>query len=236
MSGQRPIRFGCPVCGERIGVPYEYRRNKVKCPKCHNIVQAAGFQLLWPETRERLREYRQRRKEAKDRKIRGTAKRKTRERRKGKKAEAFLDAEAKHAAAEDRRGVEGEILESSRPVEVANLPAPSSTRSNKVTHAQHQTIEVVARQPNGTHRQVILQQVVVESPPTNVLGVAGFVLSVLGFLSCGLLSPIGLVLSFCGMFDKPKGLATAGLIIGFLGSSWLIIGVLVLGLIPFLAR
>mgnify|MGYP005866932185 CR=1 FL=1 len=59
----------------------------------------------------------------------------------------------------------------------------------------------------------------------NGIGVAGFVVSLIGFLGCGLLppvgialSPIGLILSSIGMRKEPRGLAIAGLVLGILGS------------------
>ena len=63
-------------------------------------------------------------------------------------------------------------------------------------------------------------QVVYLPAPTrsNGLGVAGFVLSLVGLISCGILSPIGLVLSFVALFKRPRGLAIAGVIIGLVGS------------------
>ncbi|MCA9292625.1 MAG: type II secretion system protein GspG [Phycisphaerales bacterium] len=51
----------------------------------------------------------------------------------------------------------------------------------------------------------------------NSLGVAGFVVSLVGFLSCGLLSPIGLILSLVALKKEPKGLAIAGVVLGALG-------------------
>jgi hypothetical protein len=68
---------------------------------------------------------------------------------------------------------------------------------------------------------------------TNGWGIAGFIVSLVGFvLSCGCLSPIGLVLSIIGLFREPRGFAIAGLILGILGSFWLILAVF---LIPAIA-
>jgi hypothetical protein len=53
---------------------------------------------------------------------------------------------------------------------------------------------------------------------TNSIGTAGFVVSLVGVLTCGLLSPIGMILSLIGLGKEPKGLAIAGSIIGGLGS------------------
>ncbi|MCH8270058.1 MAG: type II secretion system protein GspG [Planctomycetes bacterium] len=61
-----------------------------------------------------------------------------------------------------------------------------------------------------------------EGQRTNGLGVAGFVVSLLGLVSCGLISPIGLVMSAVAMKREPKGLAIAGFVIGLIGSLWLI--------------
>ena len=58
----------------------------------------------------------------------------------------------------------------------------------------------------------------VERPETNGLAIAGFVCSLLGITTLGLLSPIGLVLSLAAMFRPPRGLAIAGFILGLFGS------------------
>lgn len=55
-------------------------------------------------------------------------------------------------------------------------------------------------------------------PQSNGLGVAGFILSLLGLITCFTLSPIGLVLSLFGLTKQPRGLAIAGTIIGVVGS------------------
>jgi len=53
--------------------------------------------------------------------------------------------------------------------------------------------------------------------PTNGLGIAGFVISLLTlFLTAGILSPIGLFISLLAMFKRPRGLAFAGVLIGLL--------------------
>lgn len=67
--------------------------------------------------------------------------------------------------------------------------------------------------------------------PINGLGTAGFVVSVAALvLSFGLLSPIGLLMSLIALKRAPRGLAFAGVVIGLVGSWWLIlIGVLLLG-------
>lgn len=64
----------------------------------------------------------------------------------------------------------------------------------------------------------------------NALGITGFVVSLLGVLfTCGLLAPVGLLLSVAGLFRRPRGLATAGVVIGLLGTLWLAAGGLAVG-------
>lgn len=61
---------------------------------------------------------------------------------------------------------------------------------------------------------------------TNPMGLAGFIVSLVGFLSCGLLSPIGLIMSLVGLGRQPKGFAIAGVVLGALGSCGIIVGLL----------
>jgi len=66
---------------------------------------------------------------------------------------------------------------------------------------------------------------------TNGVGLAGFIVSLLGLVgTCGLLSPIGLVLSLVGLGKEPRGFAIAGTIIGAIGSLWIlvVVGIFVL--------
>lgn len=64
--------------------------------------------------------------------------------------------------------------------------------------------------------------------PTNSLGVAGFVVSLTGLIAtCGVLSPIGMLLSFFALFRKPRGFALAGLVLGIAGSFWILLVTLV---------
>lgn len=63
--------------------------------------------------------------------------------------------------------------------------------------------------------------------PRNPLGIAGMVLSILGLLCFGLLAPVGAVVSFVGLFYEPQGEATAGVVIGVLGTGlWLALGLM----------
>ena len=61
------------------------------------------------------------------------------------------------------------------------------------------------------------------APRSNSLGVAGVIVSTVGLFTFGLLSPIGLLLSFLGLFRSPRGAALAGVIIGLFGSLLLLV-------------
>jgi hypothetical protein len=57
------------------------------------------------------------------------------------------------------------------------------------------------------------------SPASNALGLAGFIVSLVTFVfTCGILCPVGLVLSLFGLRKEPRGFAIAGAIIGGIGS------------------
>lgn len=54
---------------------------------------------------------------------------------------------------------------------------------------------------------------------SNGWGVAGFIASLVAlFFTLGLLSPIGLILSFIGLFKRPRGLAFVGFLLGLAGT------------------
>ena len=60
----------------------------------------------------------------------------------------------------------------------------------------------------------------------NALGIAGFVVSLVGLVfTFGLLCPLGLLLSFFGLFSRNRGFAVAGLVLGIIGSSIVALGV-----------
>lgn len=86
-----------------------------------------------------------------------------------------------------------------------------------------------AGQPVTPQPTIIVNQAVPEAPKTNGMGVAGFVLALLGlFLGWvpvlgWILWVLGLIFSVIGVFRAPKGLAIAGLIITFIGLIVLII-------------
>lgn len=87
---------------------------------------------------------------------------------------------------------------------------------------------------NGTSNTQ--QTVIVQTAPShsNGLGTSGFVLALLGLILCWvpglgwLLWLLGLILSFCGLFKKPRGLAIAGMVISLID---LIVLTLVIGAI-----
>jgi hypothetical protein len=65
---------------------------------------------------------------------------------------------------------------------------------------------------------VYVQNLQSPQPSSNGLGVAGFVLSLVGYVTCGLLCPLGVILSAVGLRKEPRGLAIAGLVLGLIGS------------------
>ncbi len=88
------------------------------------------------------------------------------------------------------------------------------------------------KETTGSQQTVIIQQA--PSQGSNGLGTAGFILALLALIFCWVpvldwsLWILGLVLSFCGVFKAPKGLAIAGLVISLIG---LILIVVVFGAI-----
>lgn len=60
-----------------------------------------------------------------------------------------------------------------------------------------------------------------QSAPTNILGIIGFITSILGLVTCGLLAPVGLILSGIALFKAPRGFAIAGTVISLIGSVFL---------------
>lgn len=66
---------------------------------------------------------------------------------------------------------------------------------------------------------------------TNGLGIAGFIVSLVGLLICGgFLSPVGLVMSLIALGRRPKGFAIAGVVLGVIGSIWFFLLVFVIGI------
>ncbi len=74
------------------------------------------------------------------------------------------------------------------------------------------------------------KKIPLEPQPTNGMGVAGFVTSIAGIATCGLLAIFGVILSGIGLRKEPKGFAIAGLVIGLIGLLELVaaVGVFIL--------
>ncbi|MDX2148415.1 MAG: hypothetical protein SFZ23_12925 [Planctomycetota bacterium] len=62
------------------------------------------------------------------------------------------------------------------------------------------------------------------SAERNTLGLAGFITSLVALVfSLGLLSPVAMIISFFGLFKKPRGFALAGFVLGLVGSIGLLL-------------
>lgn len=66
---------------------------------------------------------------------------------------------------------------------------------------------------------------------TNGLGIAGFVCSLVGLCSGGVLSPVGLVLSLIALGKRPRGFAIWGVVLGALGSCGILLALLLVPLV-----
>ena len=53
---------------------------------------------------------------------------------------------------------------------------------------------------------------------SNGLGLAGFIVSLVAFFTCFVLSPVGLLISFFGLFRRPRGFAFVGFVLGLVGT------------------
>ncbi len=53
----------------------------------------------------------------------------------------------------------------------------------------------------------------------NTVGLIGFIVSLIGLVSCGCLAPVGALISLAGMTREPRGFAIAGLVIGIVGMA-----------------
>lgn len=82
---------------------------------------------------------------------------------------------------------------------------------------------------NSTNQEQPKQTIIIKQQPSNGVGVAGFVLALLAlFLGWipvlgWILWLLGLILSFCGIFKSPRGLAIAGLVISLVDIFMLLI-------------
>jgi hypothetical protein len=67
------------------------------------------------------------------------------------------------------------------------------------------------------------------SQQTNPLGLAGFIVSLVGTCgTSGLLSPVGLIMSLIALKNEPRGFAVAGVVIGALGSCGILVALLLI--------
>ncbi len=64
---------------------------------------------------------------------------------------------------------------------------------------------------------------------TNGMGLAGFIVSIVGVFTGGCLTPIGLILSIVGLFKEPRGFAIAGLIVSLIALFGWVLAFLFLG-------
>lgn len=76
--------------------------------------------------------------------------------------------------------------------------------------------------PQATH-------VHVHQAESNGMGTAAGVCSILGLVSCGVLSPIGLILGLFSMKKQPNGMAITGVILGAIGSIGYLVVFLIFG-------
>lgn len=59
-----------------------------------------------------------------------------------------------------------------------------------------------------------------QSPPSNGLGLAGFIVSLVGLvITGGLLCPVGALISGIALFKPPRGFAIAGVVLGVIGTG-----------------
>lgn len=71
-----------------------------------------------------------------------------------------------------------------------------------------------------------------DPPEQNGLGLAAFIVSLVGLFSAGILSPIAAIMGAIALGRNPKGFAIAGLVIGLFGSIWMcLIAALFFGLL-----
>ena len=57
-----------------------------------------------------------------------------------------------------------------------------------------------------------------QAEESNGWGVTGLVLSIVGLLTCGFVSPLGLLISLIGLFKPPRATAIIGTILGGIGT------------------
>lgn len=144
-----------------------------------------------------------------------------------KQAKAQKKIEKKDA----KRAAASELLPPSAPTPISGQPIqPAQPMPPMAQPAQPMAMPQTAINVQPT-TQVVVQQ----SPQSNGVGMAGFICSLLSIVTCGLLFPIGLLLSLIGLCFKPRGFALAGVFISLggvlvLAVSWfLFLGALLTG-------
>ncbi len=100
---------------------------------------------------------------------------------------------------------------------VQPAPPPRVKEQSRIDQTSSATIMTRERTvATDTGQSVVATQVVVQNA-SNQLGVAGFVTSIIGLFSCGVLSPIALILSLIALSKSPRGMAIAGTVLGCVG-------------------
>ena len=123
-----------------------------------------------------------------------------------KQAKAQKKIEKKDA----KRAAASELLPPSAPTPISGQPIQPAQPMPPMAQPMAMPQTAINVQPTT---QVVVQQ----SPPSNGVGMAGFICSLLSIVTCGLLFPIGLLLSLIGLCFKPRGFALAGVFISLGG-------------------
>lgn len=96
---------------------------------------------------------------------------------------------------------------------------------NEDPNGDKQCANEIPQGPGPIHQTIIVQGAAAK---TNGLGVAGFVLALLGLILCWvpilswLIWLLGFLFSLIGIFKRPRGLAAAGLIISVINFIFLV--------------
>lgn len=105
------------------------------------------------------------------------------------------------------------------------IDAPSATEAERQANDLGILVAEVAAeeplQPAAATRPPTAQPVAPPKQKTNWPGLVGFILSFLGFATCGFLSPVAFAVSAVGMSNRPRGLSALGLILSGVGCVWL---------------
>ena len=224
-------------CGKHLKIPDDKEGKKIRCPGCKEVVVAkrpapAPPRIIFEadlEAQEKEAERQQRalakERERQERALAEEKERIERERQQLAEQQAKLDEERKEFAAQAEQRTDSSSTGRAR--RAAAAPG-SSASTDPGASGSPSVAPVPPRQPSpaaASHPRApaATATVVAQGPQSNGLGVAGFVLSLLGLFSCGILSPIGVILSLLGITKQPRGLAIAGLILGLVGMVCLVV-------------